>query len=168
MLEEDSVDSSAGSGSDAGDFPEGGEPARFGQDHTGKHSLGGSSAEELPGPKLKVEVSGGRFQTLLRLIAASLPLPRVTSRRPAGLMITACLPGVPRRAGRVSPLPERPSVLLRVCPTSLAAPERGGIEDVVERNSFRGISTQQPEKRNEFRSTKQASQPPNGAASKTS
>jgi len=55
MLEEDSADSSAGSGSGAGDFPEGGEPALSGHDHPGRHSLGACSAQELPGTILKAD-----------------------------------------------------------------------------------------------------------------
>src|SRR6516164_8162000 len=60
------------------DFPEGGEPALSGHDHPGKHSLGASSAQELPAPRLKAEISVGRSR-LVRLIAASLPLPLVES-----------------------------------------------------------------------------------------
>ena len=60
LLQEDSADSSADSGRVAGDFPEGGEPALFGHENRGKHSLGASSAQELPGPKLKAEISDGR------------------------------------------------------------------------------------------------------------
>jgi hypothetical protein len=60
MLEDDSADSSAGSGSGAGDFPEGVEPALSGHDHPGKHGLAASSAQELPGSKLKAEISVGR------------------------------------------------------------------------------------------------------------
>jgi hypothetical protein len=60
MLEEDSAELSAGSRSGAGDFPEGGEPARFDHDHPGKHSLGASSAQDLPGLNLKTEISVGK------------------------------------------------------------------------------------------------------------
>jgi hypothetical protein len=71
MFEKDSADSPKGFWSGPDDFPEGGEPALFGHDHPGKHSLGASSAQDLPGPKLKAEISVGR--SLLYAPYRSLP-----------------------------------------------------------------------------------------------
>jgi hypothetical protein len=88
MLEEDSPDSSAGSGSGAGDFPEGGEPALLGHDYPGKHGLGASSVQGLPGPKRKTEICVGRS---LRCCALS----QLPSRYPYfGFELTDLFPSV--------------------------------------------------------------------------
>jgi hypothetical protein len=70
-LEEDSADVSAGSGSGTGDLLEGGEPALFGPDHPGKHSLGVPPAPDWPGPKLTAEISVG--MSLLCCASSQLP-----------------------------------------------------------------------------------------------
>src|SRR6516165_7257676 len=67
LLEEDSADSSASSGSGAGDFPEGAEPVVLVHGHPGKHSLAASSAQELPRPKLKAEISVDRSRVCCAL-----------------------------------------------------------------------------------------------------
>jgi hypothetical protein len=64
----------------SGDFPEWTEPAVFGRDGLGKDRLGAPSPKKLPGPKLKAEIRAGRSQVLLRLVAASLPLPHEETR----------------------------------------------------------------------------------------
>ena len=71
MLEKDSADSPKGSWSGPDDFPEGEEPALFGHDNPGKHSLGASSAQDLPGAKLKAEISVAR--SLLCCALSQLP-----------------------------------------------------------------------------------------------
>src|SRR3974390_2245429 len=53
MLQEDSADSSEGSGSGAGDFPEGKEPALLGHASPRTQGLDASSAQELPGQTSK-------------------------------------------------------------------------------------------------------------------
>jgi hypothetical protein len=78
-LEEDSADWSTGSGRGGGDFPEAGEPALSGLENPGKPSLGASSAQELPGPRLQAEISVGESPTRMRLVAASLLLPLLSS-----------------------------------------------------------------------------------------
>ena len=83
MLEDDSADSSAGSGSGPHDFPEGGEPALFDHDNPGKHSLGASSARELPGPNLKTEISVGRSSLCCALSQLPSRYPSWTSDRRA-------------------------------------------------------------------------------------
>jgi hypothetical protein len=57
MREEDSIGLAHGLFESLQDFPEGGEPALIGHVHPGKHRLEASSAQELPGPERKREIS---------------------------------------------------------------------------------------------------------------
>ena len=69
------------------DFPERTEPAVFGCDEPGSDRLKAPLSRKLPGPERKAEICAGRSQALLRLVAASLPLPhhRLRQRTEIGL-----------------------------------------------------------------------------------
>jgi hypothetical protein len=67
----------------SGDFPERAELAVLDRDEPGKSKLRALSPKKLPGPKLKAEIWGVRSHALLRLVAASLPLPLLGLGQPA-------------------------------------------------------------------------------------
>jgi hypothetical protein len=63
------------------DFPEQTEPAVFGRDESRNDSLRAALSPKLPSPECKAEICGGVGpQSLLRLIAASLPLPQLGAK----------------------------------------------------------------------------------------
>ncbi len=82
MPEEDSIGRVHGrfESPGGGDFPVGGEPALLSPDNPGKHSPGASSAQELPGPKLKAEISV--VWSLLSCASSQLPsrYPKLSER----------------------------------------------------------------------------------------
>src|SRR5512135_2129914 len=75
------------------DFPKRTEPAVFGCNEPGNDRLKDPLSRKLPGSERKAEICAGRSQALLRLVAASLPLPLFASsrfrRRPPGLPRTS-------------------------------------------------------------------------------
>jgi hypothetical protein len=85
MLAKDSIGPTQGSSSHSGDFPAGGEPALCGRENPGKTEPGDSSAQELPGPKLKAEISVGRS----RLCCALSQLPSCYPFRGPGDRLSA-------------------------------------------------------------------------------
>ena len=83
MSKEDSTDSSSGSGSGAGDFPEGREPALFGHDNPGDTTWEPPQPRNCQGQNAKRKsLSAGHGS--VRLVAASLPLPLGLRRHARG------------------------------------------------------------------------------------
>ena len=67
------------------DFPERTEPAVFSCDEPGNDRLKDPLSRKLPGPEREAEIGAGRSQALLRLVAASLPLPLHEYAQAAGI-----------------------------------------------------------------------------------